>query len=150
MKHEEPHGAPGEAGLETDPRFPSGAWTGFFLQKLVNQRGWMELDLRFRAGVIRGSGSDFVGGFTLQGAYDLGDGRCYLHKSYIGQHSVFYSGYNEGKGIWGTWQIPPFDNGGFHIWPAGRGEGEALAEEAEAPLEEEIAAGRGVALAAGR
>ena len=34
--------------LETDPRFPSGRWTGFFLQKAVPGRHLMELRLQFR------------------------------------------------------------------------------------------------------
>jgi hypothetical protein len=29
------------------------------------------------------------------------------------------SGYNEGTGIWGVWEVPPTARGGFHIWPAG-------------------------------
>ena len=31
--------------VETDPRFPSGPWIGFFLQKLVPGRHQMELRL---------------------------------------------------------------------------------------------------------
>jgi len=50
---------------------------------------------------------------------------------------VFYRGFREGKGIWGTWEITPFDHGGFHIWPkrAGAGETEAAAAENAKPVE---------------
>src|SRR5262249_37906284 len=102
-------------------RFPSGPWTGFFLQRLVPGRHLMELDLAFRGGVLSGSGRDWVGTFALQGRYELADGHCSFMKSYIGKHAVSYQGYNEGKGIWGTWTtnlagyLPP--RGGFHLWP---------------------------------
>jgi hypothetical protein len=41
---------------------------------------------------------------------------------------VFYRGFREGKGIWGTWEITIQFHGGFHIWPCQAGEGEAAAE----------------------
>ena len=43
---------------------------------------------------------------------------------------MFYRGFREGKGIWGTWEITIRDHGGFHIWPRQAGEGEARAESA--------------------
>jgi hypothetical protein len=103
---------------ETDPRFPSGEWKGFFLDKRLSERRWMELDLVFRQGRVAGRGRDFVGRFVFSGAYDLKLGKCRFKKSYIGLHSVNYDGYNEGRGVWGVWTIPT-DNlqGGFHIWP---------------------------------
>jgi hypothetical protein len=103
--------------VEIDGRFPSGAWTGFFLQGPSSARHWMELRLDFRAGTLRGDGSDGVGSFTLDGGYDVKDGRCWWIKRYVAQHDVNYTGYNEGKGIWGVWEIPPIARGGFHIWP---------------------------------
>jgi hypothetical protein len=129
------------AALETDPRFPSGPWTGYFLQKLLPGRHLMEMQLHFQAGVMQGGGRDRVGAFVVEGNYELTGGRCHWTKTYVGRHSVFYSGYNEGKGIWGTWELPnePPANakGGFHIWPEGLGDGELpfLAEEADLPLE---------------
>ena len=92
--------------FETDPRFPSGPWTGFFLQPLMPGRHWMELRLTFRGGVLTGEGRDWVGHFIIRGRYTVADGRCHWTKRYIGQHDVFYNGFNEGKGIWGTWDIP--------------------------------------------
>jgi hypothetical protein len=114
-----------DSGLETDPRFPSGPWVGFFIQKYPPLgRQTMELRLTFRAGVLHGEGRDLLGPFVLNGRYDLGDGHCRWTKHYLGRHDVFYSGFNEGKGIWGGWQIPAADfrpelRGGFYIWPEG-------------------------------
>jgi hypothetical protein len=105
--------------LECDGRFPSGEWTGFFLQSPSTSRHWMQLRLTFAGGSLRGEGSDLVGPFTMDGNYKLQDGRCWWTKRYTGRHDVSYSGYNEGKGIWGVWEIPPLSKGGFHIWPAG-------------------------------
>jgi len=105
--------------LEHNGRFPSGEWTGFFLQPPSTARHWMQLRLTFQQGTLTGEGSDRVGAFTMDGGYELNDGRCWWTKRYTGRHDVSYSGYNEGKGIWGVWQIPPSQRGGFHIWPAG-------------------------------
>lgn len=109
--------------LETDPRFPSGPWTGFFLQPEIPGRHMMELRLTFRAGGLTGEGRDWVGQFVVRGRYDTGDGRCHWTKRYLGKHDVFYQGFNEGKGIWGIWEIGARGysllRGGFHIWPEG-------------------------------
>lgn len=129
------------ADLETDPRFPSGPWSGFFLQKPFPGRHWMELELTFRQGRLTGNGRDWVGEFTMDGTYDLDDGKCTIAKQYLGRHCVDYRGYNEGKGIWGTWEIPSFGSGGFHIWPTDFGEpgGPELFEEATIPSDSEPA-----------
>jgi hypothetical protein len=113
---------PDQPSPETDPRFPSGPWTGFFLQPALPGRHLMELHLNFRAGEMTGEGRDWVGPFVVRGKYTLLDGKCHWTKRYLGKHDVFYQGFNEGKGIWGVWEIP--DNsiamrGGFHIWPEG-------------------------------
>ena len=131
------------AGLETDPRFPSGPWTGFFLQKLLPGRHTMELRLTFRDGVMEGEGRDRVGHFLIRGRYGVTDGRCHWTKRYLGKHDVFYQGFNEGKGIWGVWEIPsepPYNQrGGFHIWPEGMADptGSHLTEAAELPVTDE-------------
>jgi hypothetical protein len=125
--------------LETDPRFPSGPWTGFFLQRSVPGRHRMELHLTFRQGSLTGQGRDWVGPFVVGGSYSTEDGKCHWTKHYHGQHNVRYRGFNEGKGIWGTWQIATSDRGGFHIWPEGIHDAaeERLYEEADMPLEVE-------------
>lgn len=130
---------------ETDPRFPSGPWTGYFQQKLLPPgKHCMEMRLNFCAGIITGEGRDRVGSFIVHGRYDLADGRCRWHKRYQGKHDVYYQGYNEGKGIWGTWEIPSEahlgSRGGFHIWPEGTpnptGDHLYAAEELPMPFEE--------------
>jgi hypothetical protein len=132
--------------LETDPRFPSGPWTGFFLQKSLPGRHRMELRLTFRHGAMTGEGRDWVGRFTIKGQYDLADGKCYWTKKYVGKHDVFYKGFNEGKGIWGIWEIPTvaaqlgnYGRGGFHIWPEAMGDPtiEHLTAAADLPVTSE-------------
>jgi hypothetical protein len=127
--------------LESDPRFPSGPWTGFFLQPMIPGRHLMELHLTFRGGAITGEGRDWVGKFILRGQYTLADGKCHWTKRYLSKHDVFYQGFNEGRGIWGTWEIPNSEisvqqRGGFHIWPEGMADptGSVLKEEADPPL----------------
>jgi hypothetical protein len=132
--------SPAPAELETDPRFPSGPWTGYFLQRQIPGRHLMELRLTFRNGTLTGEGRDWVGPFTVRGRYELGSGKCHWVKRYTGRHDVFYQGYNEGKGIWGKWEIPPLFHGGFHIWPEGMPDPSQpeLTEEAEPPVEEVV------------
>ncbi len=116
--------------LETDPRFPSGPWTGFFLQRTHPGRHRMELRLTFRNGAMTGEGRDWVGEFLVKGQYNLSDGKCHWSKKYVGKHDVFYQGFNEGKGIWGMWEMGDPTN-------------EHLAAEAElpAPTEELVEVG---------
>jgi hypothetical protein len=129
-----------EATLESDPRYPSGPWTGFFTQPVLPGRHQMELHLTFRNGVMTGEGRDWVGDFTLTGRYSVDDGRCHWSKRYVGKHDVFYKGFNEGKGIWGTWEIPQGMaerwTGGFYIWPEGMADPtqQHLTEEADPPF----------------
>lgn len=129
------------ADVEQDHRFPSGPWKGFFLQKAVPGRHWMELSLTFRRGRLTGDGRDWVGQFFFRGRYDVESGKCWWTKQYIGRHAIAYEGYNEGKGIWGiwTWADAPPGRGGFHIWPVAMGDptGETLAEALELPIEVE-------------
>lgn len=135
-----------EADLETDPRFPSGPWTGFFLQKELPGRHFMELQLTFRQGTLTGEGRDRVGAFLMRGRYSVEDGKCSWSKRYLGKHDVFYKGFNEGRGIWGTWEISAASNfgtplhGGFHIWPVIMGDptGQHLAEHADLPAPAEL------------
>ena len=129
--------------VETDSRFPSGPWTGFFLQPGTPERHWMELDLTFRDGLMAGAGRDRVGKFAISGRYHLDDGRAYWTKTYLRQHSIDYSGYNEGKGIWGTWDYQSNWRGGFLIWPVAMGDptqqklvaAEPIPAQAEAQVE---------------
>jgi hypothetical protein len=134
-----PDATPPTAGLESDDRFPSGPWEGFFLQPMLTKdRVWMELILTFREGTVTGEGRDRVGKFVVRGRYTTDDGKCWFSKRYIGKHDVHYSGFNEGKGIWGVWELitPPW-RGGFHVWPVGMADPTKLrtAAEADVPAE---------------
>ena len=127
-------------GAESDERFPSGPWTGFFLQPaLAKDKIWMELGLAFRGGVMTGEGRDRVGTFLIRGRYEVDEGKCWWTKRYVGKHDVAYQGYNEGKGIWGVWELKAWSqHGGFHIWPVGMADPTQarLAAEADVPVEE--------------
>lgn len=128
---------PAPVVVETDPRFPSGKWLGFWKQGPL--RGEMEVLLTFVKGTFTGEGRDRVGAFTFRGRYSTTDGTCHWIKRYAGAHDVFYKGYNEGKGIWGTWKLPgaiiDLDRGGFHIWPEGMNVGDRPALTAEADVD---------------
>lgn len=87
----------------------------------------MDLHLNFANGNLAGTGSDDIGRFLIKGRYDAPARECHWTKTYLGAHDVFYRGFREGKGIWGTWEIGPISRGGFHIWP--RVEGEEIEEK---------------------
>lgn len=123
---------------ESDPRFPSGKWAGFWTDKRLPGKHQMELILSFADSTMTGTGRDLIGTFNVEGAYKLDDGECVFLKQYVGKHVVGYRGFNEGKGIWGTWEIMQQGtkfSGGFHIWPEGMSDPTqpALDEEAEIP-----------------
>ena len=107
--------------------FPSGPWTGFY-NYLPGDRHRMDLQLTFSNGNMSGDGADDIGRFFIKGRYDATNRECYWTKTYVGAHDVFYRGFREGKGIWGTWEITIQFHGGFHIWPRQAGAGEATAE----------------------
>jgi hypothetical protein len=96
----------------------------------------MELELTFRHGVMKGEGRDLIGPFLIRGRYQTESGECWWTKRYIGKHDVHYRGFNEGKGIWGVWEIPPSSKGGFCIWPEAWGDptGSHLKEAVDAPV----------------
>lgn len=129
--------SPVKIEIETDPRFPSGRWTGFWLQRFFAGRQYMSLNLTFVNGVVRGEGVDRVGAFSVTGTYDLKTGNCAMNKAYAGAHSLSYDGRNEGDGqwIWGLWRLHTADRGGFHLWPEGEDDptGRTLRAEQELP-----------------
>jgi hypothetical protein len=110
--------------------FPSGPWVGFY-NYLPGDRHRMDLHLTFANGSISGDGSDDIGRFLIKGRYDSASRECHWTKTYIGAHDVFYRGFREGKGIWGTWEIARLTSGGFHIWPRDAREGESDTEAAQ-------------------
>ena len=114
----------------SDGLFPSGPWTGFYNYG-PGDRHRMDLALTFTNGAMGGDGTDDIGAFLVKGRYDTANLECSWTKSYVGAHDVFYRGFREGKGIWGTWEIRNYSRGGFHIWPRQAGEGAARSESAE-------------------
>jgi hypothetical protein len=137
---------PNSPPAETDDRFPSGPWIGFWLQKPHTGRQWMrDLVLNFSDGSVEGRGSDCVGPFTIAGQYDTQTGQCTLLKQYIAMHSVTYAGHNDGDGqwLWGIWTLPNSgERGGFHLWPKGTPDptGASLKAEEPVPIEEPVPA----------
>jgi hypothetical protein len=131
-----------------EPLFPSGPWTGFYNYH-PGDRHRMDLQLTFANGNMSGEGVDDIGRFLIKGRHDAASRECYWTKTYVGAHDVFYRGFREGKGIWGTWEITIQSHGGFHIWPRHAGGGEAEAEaDAEEPVDaiatQEVASGAGL------
>ena len=121
-----------------DSLFPSGPWIGFYNYRPGN-RHRMDLHLTFANGLLTGEGNDDIGRFLVKGRYDAATLECYWTKTYIGAHDVYYRGFREGKGIWGTWEISILGHGGFHIWPRRAGEGEEqIAEEQKTELVDAI------------
>lgn len=104
----------------SDELFPSGPWTGFY-NYTPKDKHRMHLHLAFANGRITGDGNDDIGRFFIKGRYDAAERECTWTKTYPGSHDVYYRGWREGKGIWGTWEIGFGLNGhgGFHIWPKG-------------------------------
>ena len=86
------------ARVETDPRFPSGPWRGFFLMEHWPGRHQMELHLTFRQGVMTGEGRDRIGDFLIRGKYNLDDGKCHWTKRVHRQARRGLSGLQRGQG----------------------------------------------------
>jgi hypothetical protein len=110
-----------EAAAETDPRFPSGRWKGYYIQ--WGMRGWQDLTLQFADGKIEGTATDKGGEAEIFGTYDLTSGIVSLVKIYY-YHKVEYRGETRDKGIRGGFMIRyplAIDAGEFYIWPAGEG-----------------------------
>jgi hypothetical protein len=111
-----------------DDGFPSGPWTGFYLQ--FGRRNRMDLSLEFAGGSVSGQGSDDIGRFAVRGTYDVESREVRWSKTYVAGDRVHYRGFGEVRGIWGTWVLGGL-TGGFHVWPLGAGEGAVVAAEAE-------------------
>ena len=113
--------------VEPDPRFPSGAWEGFYMQNGNKARMKLELHfkrLNFRGGHVCGEGRDFVGAFRMVGTDDLAPGTITARKHYLGQHMVAYQGDyavisgSDLPGLQGRWDISAHHLSGFwRLWP---------------------------------
>lgn len=127
---------------ESDPRFPSESWIGFWIQRSMGKQA-TSIAFRFSDGKISGEGRDIVGKFTFSGTYDLNSGRCLMTKQYLGAHQVHYEGVCEGRDLWlwGMWNIR-HHRGGFHLWPEGEPDPtqKRLREEIDIPFHAETEA----------
>lgn len=112
-----------DQSFETHALFPSGEWEGFYLYAFGPNcsRHMMSFSLDFQNNEVHGAGGDDVGPFQWAGHYDTNTMECSMVKFYA-THRVIYEGKVDENGIWGTWHIPPFAKGGFHIWPKKSGE----------------------------
>jgi hypothetical protein len=106
------------AKSEQHPNFPSGEWEGHYLWQAGAgaERHPMDFILNFKEGIVTGSGSDDVGSFKWEGEYSTSSMSVKMVKVYR-THLVLYSGMADTNGIYGSWEIPPFGRGGFHVWP---------------------------------
>ena len=120
--------------LEKHPFFPSGEWEGFYTYAFGGDahRNMMSFALTFKNGKVSGSGIDNINRFIWRGSYDTEKLRCSMQKRYS-THVVLYDGYVDQNGIWGTWEIPPYDRGGFHIWPKGLSENLTVEDKEKLP-----------------
>lgn len=134
VAHDEQDQAPVD---EQDPRYPSGAWTGYWLQRSYPGRHAMELNLRFANGRVQGEGHDEAGKFTIKGRYSAPEGLCDMVKRYAGSGiDIRWDGWHGGAGVWicGVWKTP-YDTGRFFLWPADQPDpsgGEPASRPAEA------------------
>jgi len=119
--------------LVSEKDFPSGPWVGFYTYSGAHEKHRMDLGLTFANGTISGEGNDDIGPFIIAGRFDASSGECHWTKTYVGAHGVAYSGFREGQGIWGRWDILSDARGGFHIWPRAH---RARYEEAQSAEEE--------------
>ena len=127
-----------------DRRFPSGEWTGFYLQPDSPQRYVMDCFLKFARGTISGEGDDPAGQFLIDGTYRTKSAECSWTKQYVGSHGVEYTGQARNRGIIGQWRIrgnPASWSGPFFIWPRSVGDLESAFERTfmEYELSESIA-----------
>ena len=91
MTPDSPDTPPEPAG-ETDPRFPSGPWQGFFLMAHWPGRHTMELHLDFHQGVMTGEGRDMIGDFLIRGKYNIERRQVPLDQEVHRQARRFLSG----------------------------------------------------------
>lgn len=130
-----------KAENEQDPGFPSGPWSGFYIEPRGRHSFHRQsMDLTFCRGRMTGRGQDDVGVFVISGQYELESRQVWWTKTYLGRHSVHYRGVQSGRTIQGDWSLAIY-RGGFSIWPGGDNtlEGEFFLVE-EKPLEQRLPA----------
>ena len=113
----------GSPSPETDPRFPSGLWKGFYVQNGRKIRTAVDLVFHRTAadgGHVCGKGSDPVGNFRFVGTYGLDTGKVTLRKHYLAQHMVAYEGVcvSSLPMLEGRWQLRADHlTGCWRLWP---------------------------------
>ena len=120
-----------------DYQFPYGPWVGFYTYGDKKDRHRMDLVMEFGNGIVTGEGNDDLGTFVILGRFDAATRECHWTKTYVGGHDVFYGGFRDGRGIWGTWEIRDATSGGFKVWPlaSAAGDDDAEAEARGEPVE---------------
>lgn len=104
------------AEFESDPRFPSGPWEGFWAYD--GELASMNLYMQFVGGRVRGEGSDRIGMFDITGRYWTRHGTVVLRKHYRGYHVVRYRGSSFFPYLKGESRIASaLDHGRWRIWP---------------------------------
>ena len=116
---------------------PSGPWAGYYLYGNSGIKHRMRLQLTFsRDGKIDGDGIDDIASFVIQGQFDFATCQVRWAKTYLGMHTVEYSGVYCQRAICGDWTLMRA-TGGFWIWPHTLGQSESAEEQKELdePLE---------------
>jgi hypothetical protein len=100
----------------------------------------MKLTLAFAAnGAIDGDGIDDIATFVITGRFDVPTGAASWTKTYVGMHTVEYSGLYCRNAICGDW-ILMGNSGGFWIWPESETQWDQAAEDVE--IREPVRMGR--------
>jgi len=87
---------------------------GWWEQDGYGRQPMDDLQLSFSNGSLRGTGSDIVGDFQLNGF--LKEDRIYLLKRYIGAHRIEYNGESVGEGTYkGFWSCSGLTGGKWFI-----------------------------------
>src|SRR5262245_13450202 len=104
-----------EAAESLETVLQSGLWTGYWLQGTQFN---FQLHLTFDAGIMRGTGSDDIGHFSIHGHYDEVNG-VFFTKIYGIGVSITYSGsyLSESRCLSGKWRSANGAQGHFWMWP---------------------------------
>jgi hypothetical protein len=94
----------------------------------------MRLHLAFDIdGNIQGEGVDDVARFVIAGRFDCRTSGAHWTKTYVGRHSVEYSGIYCQRTICGDWTLLRL-TGGFWIWPNSLAQSESAHQQNELEL----------------
>ena len=81
--------------------------TGWWEQNFFGRQPMHELRLTIDSEILKGTGWDCIGPFTLQGK--ITGGNAAIIKQYIGRHQAHYLGTYDGEGVLaGEWRIGDF------------------------------------------